>query len=122
MKSLPTFLLRPRPGLEGELQRDLQLARITEGVGYLAERRRPHQRVRPAKMRMIEGVERFRAELQDHPFANRAQWKILEQRNGDIAGPRLPHRRECPRSAADREILGDRQRALVVALQREVGV
>jgi hypothetical protein len=70
----PSFLGSDQK-LEGEPQRQLQLAREVRLAGDLSEARAAERNVRAVEQRRIHGVQGFRAELRFHAFLDD---KVLE--------------------------------------------
>src|SRR5262249_28347777 len=70
--------------LEGEFQSQLEFPWIVNCPRDFPKSRGAYQGIRPAKVRMVEGVEGLRAELQVRAFVNHAQREVLEQRHGEV--------------------------------------
>ena len=69
----PLRVLPTEDDLEVKLQGQLQLTGAADGGSDFAKRGGPHEGVWSRKMRMVESVEGFRAELQAHSFAKPRQ-------------------------------------------------
>src|SRR5262249_23508180 len=78
------------PGVSGkseiELQGQLQLTGTADGAGDEAVVAGTHVGVGTLKVRVVEGVEGLRAELQAHSFAQHPERELFEQRHRHVAG------------------------------------